>query len=240
MPKSTIDKFRENQKQIEKVIIKERVFDEIFKKSRKNSAAVKNQLYPNWKKTITYSNGLTAIRCQANVSKKGTKQCMTRSVTSTLFCRHHGSKSVMAKKEVQEIKRELGIYSGNGITALQQELKEIENLSPEQLQDTTDELKLSIALLRRYLKDTDDAKISKSPGQLMWIIGEIARLKKEHYEIKHSKNVSFTKEQILYMFNQFYLVLISSIKDTNLLENISVQIEEIGKQIGKNGFREVS
>lgn len=240
MPKSTIDKFRDSQKQMEKVIIKERIFDEIIKKSRKNSAAIKNQLFSNWKKSIIYANGAVSVRCQANVSKKSPKQCMRKAVTNTVFCNGHGSNLTVEKKEIQELKQELGIYSGGGVKALQKELKEIEDLSPEQLQDTTDELKLSIALLRNLLKHTDDEKLAKSPGSLMWIIGEIARLKKEHYEIKHSKSVSFTKEQVTFMLNQFYLVLITLIKDADLLGEISGKLAEIGQQIGKNGFREVS
>ena len=230
------------QKIIEKTAIKEKVFDEILKGTRKNSAVRKNQSFEGWKKFHISQTGRIQIRCQANVgkNKKKPKQCMKVSILGNLICETHGGKSLLKKEKIAEIKQSLGIYSGSGIKALQQELKEIENLTDEQLQDTKDELKLGIALLRKYLKNTEDEKIAKNPGQLMWLIGEIARLKRENYEIRHSKDVSFTKEQVMFLFHQMYMILIELIKDTTLLESISKRIEEVGEQIGENGFKEIN
>jgi hypothetical protein len=227
-----------------KMVIMEQLFDKLLKETRKNSRIRPNQNYKNWKKTITNSKGSISIRCQANVNatknKNEPRQCLRKAMKNCLVCQTHGGKRKIQREEITLIKQSLGIYTGEGLTALQKELEEIENITPEQLQDTTDELKLGIALLRNYLKNTDDEKIAKSPGQLMWIIGEIARLKKENYEMKHSKDVSFTRDQVTFLFSQFYLILIRLVKDQDLLQKISNEIDRVGKYIGKEGFKEIS
>lgn len=222
----------------ERKIIKEKLFLELLEKSRKNSLIRKNQEIDEWKMFIVSHKGTISIRCQCKViNKKPYQQCLKKAIAGRLFCTTHGGLALVKSEKTKEIKKDLGIYTGEDIKSLRTELSEIENISEEQLQDTTDELKLGIALLRKYLKNTDDDKIAKGPGQLMWLIGEIARLKKEHYEIKHSKNVSWTKEQVQFLFNQFYLILIKQISDHNLLKSISEEIDRVGKQIGQTGFK---
>lgn len=231
-------KGNQEEKKIQNKLLQEQIFNELLKKCRKNSHIIKNQLNKNWQKLkenkISYS-----IRCQAVRNNKPGEQCINTAMHGTLLCKNH-SMGIEKKKEITKIKQSLGIYSGSGVIALQKELAEVQHLTDADLQDTTDELKLGISLLRKYLKETDDEKIAKNPGQLMWLIGEISRLKKEYYEIKHSKNVSFTKEQVVFLFNQVYLILIKLVKDVDLLKSIGEEIDEVGKRIGKEGFKNVN
>lgn len=216
----------------------ELVFNEYLGKLKGNSAILKNQSRKGWQKLSVSSRGAVNIRCQAKL--KSGSQCAKIALRGMLLCSTHGGKGLVKREEIKKMKRDLGIYSGSDIKSLQKELREVKDLTEEQLQDSTDELKLGIALLRKYLRETEDIKIAKNPGQLMWLIGEIARLKKEHYEVKHSKDVSFTKDQVEFLFNQFYLILIDEIKDVDLLKTIADRLTEIGKQIGRNGFKVVS
>jgi len=232
---------REEKKELQSIVSKEMLFDKLIKKQRKNSVLVANQSIEGWKKLLIKNNGTAVIRCQAKIKKNGkVLQCGRFAMSGQIACKTHTGGEKIAKKEIRKIKESLGIYSGAGIQTLQKELKEIENLEPEQFQDTTEELKLGIALLRNYLKMNDDEKVAKAPGTLMFLIGEIARLKKEHWEIKHAKNVSFTKEQVMFLFNQFYLILVKLVKDMDLLKDISLEMDKVARLVGKEGFKEIS
>jgi hypothetical protein len=230
-------------KRMQNEAIKQIQYEKLIAMCKKDSPILENTKRKGWQRYIYRPKGGVSIRCQARSGNKSTGkvvQCLMPALIGKLVCRRHGGALGKANTKKVKIREELGIYSGNGIKNLQAELKEIQDLQPEQLQDTTDELKLSIALLRKYLKSADDEKIAKNPSQLLWMIGEIARLKKEYYEIKHTKNVSFTKEQVVFLFNQFYLILIKLVKDTDLLQQISYEIEQVGNKIGESGFKSVN
>ena len=206
----SLNKKRKEQKIIEKTVLKEKVFDRLLEKTRKNSAVRKNQNLEGWKKCVISQTGYVSIRCQSKVvNKHPFQQCRRKASMGLLICNFHGARSFEKKKEKQEfLQKEHGIYSGNEIKTLQKELKEIENITPEQLMDISDELKLAISLLRKYLKEIEEEKIARSPGTLIYLISEISKLKKEHFDMKHSREVSFTKEQMKFLFNQVCLILI--------------------------------
>ena len=220
------------------MIEKEKYFEHLIEKfTDKKSRIIQYVNREGWEKFYISPTGRIDIRCQSKCHNSEL-QCRAKAEKGKIACRVHGGltegKVVKVKSDIQ---RSLGIYQGSEKWALQRELKEVEHLTPEELQDTTDEIKLSVALLRNYLSKTTDEQISKNPGQLIWILGEIARLKKEYFEIKHSKSVSFSWEQVSFLFMNFQLILIRLIKDPVLLSDISAEIRRAGSLIEKNGFK---
>jgi len=232
-----VTKIEVNEKVNKKIKLKKKVLKKLFKKYEDRKSTKKALLLRSkykWEDFNITKSGRVFIRCQSKLNSiEKIKQCRASASKDKLFCRVHGGRGKKDQKKFDELK---SVYTGDKFKGLQSELKQIENISPEELQDTTSELKVAISLLRAYLKKTPDDSITKNPGQLMYIIGEIARLKKEHYEIKHAKNFSFTREQVLMMFIHFQTALVEVIKDTTLLGKVSDKIKEVGKYIEGEGF----
>lgn len=234
-----MNKLKINEKVNKRIKIRRKTLKRLLEKYSKKKSGKKVLLYRSkykWEDVVISSAGTVNIRCQAKLySTKKITQCRAKAVEGKLFCRVHGGRKQKEQKQFDELKN---VYLGKEFKGLQGELQSLENLSPEELQDTSSELKVAISLLRAFLKRTTDEQITRNPGQLMYIIGEIARLKKEHYEVKHAKNVSFTREQVMLMFIHFQNILIEVIKEEKMLKEISSKMKEVGQYIEGRGFIE--
>jgi hypothetical protein len=230
----------------DKIIINEEVKKRIKRQTEilnkrieksKGNKILEFRINQDWQDFQITNNGHVYIRCQAQI--KGTdKQCRGRAKSGTLACMAHGARyGLRDSKKRDELKTSLGIYQGKGMKALQKDLEEVDRLTPEELQDTTPEVKLAVALLRNLLSSKTDEEIAKNPGQLTWVIGEISRLKKEHYEMKHDTKFSFTRDQVQFLFVQMQLAIMSIIKDPEILEALSNRMREVGKMIEQDGYK---
>jgi len=154
------------------------------------------------------------------------------------MCSRHNKKTDRSK-EIELVRKSMGLYDVGKEKALQKELKEVEQFDDEKLEDTTDELKLAIGVMRKYLKETTDLKIARKPGQLMWMLNNIMNFKKIHWEIKHADKVTYTKEQVDYMFIKIRNILMDVVKDTGLLAEIAKRISKMGIEMREDGFKVV-
>ena len=192
-----------------------------------------------WKIVKVYDSGRVRMRCQARVDdgNGNAVQCNHPALKNDINCRFHGGRKKRIHKNMEiAIKRELGLYEVPG-AALQKELKEVEELDQAKLESIDDELKLGLALLRKYLTHTSDEKIGKDPGKLMWLMKNLVDMKKLHYDMKHAKDVSFTREQVEFLFTRFRMVIIEVVKDSDVLNKISERIKLIGFDLKEFGWK---
>jgi len=225
---------KNKEKEIEK---RKKHLNKIFDKLKKKSATIERE---GWERFTTHKNGTVNIRCQALVKRDGgIKQCGNRVLKDMLVCRFHSGRNRMGKKNaaMNEIREKLGVYKLGREGALQKELKEIQDVDSEELDNVTSEIHLALALLRKYLKETSDEEISRKPGQLMWLIDNIVNFKKAQWEMKHAPKVSFSLEQVEYLFIKMRMVLIDVIKDSEMLKDISGKMKKLGVEIKEEGFR---
>ena len=182
--------------------------------------------------------GKVVIRCQSK--KHGTnppEQCKETALNGHYMCRVHcKGRAGKRAKAVEEIKKEIGVYDIKD-GALQKQLKDIETLDPKQLESVMPEIKLSLALLREFLKRHTDEQIMKNSGRLMWLLDNIARFKKTQYDMQHAKEVTFTIQQVNYLFLGVKNVLISEIKDIELLKKVAKGIDKFGIELKEDGFK---
>jgi len=194
---------------------------------------------PGWEETKIGKHGKTIVRCQAKIRRSDpAKQCTLPAKHGMVMCSRHNKKTDRSK-EIELVRKSMGLYDVGKEKALQKELKEVEQFDDEKLEDTTDELKLAIGVMRKYLKETTDLKIARKPGQLMWMLNNIMNFKKIHWEIKHADKVTYTKEQVDYMFIKIRNILMDVVKDTGLLAEIAKRISKMGIEMREDGFKVV-
>jgi len=192
----------------------------------------------NWEEFIIGKNGKTIVRCQAKIRRSNPpRQCSQKAMKGRLMCVKHNRKEDGNRKEVAVMRRNMGLYEVGKDKAMQKELKEVKGYDEKQLADTSDELSLAVALLRRYLKENTDLKIARKPGQLMWLISNVMNFKRIHWEIKHADKVTYTKEQVDYLFIKIRNILTTVIKDTDLLQEIADKIKMMGVELRDDGFK---
>lgn len=219
-----------NQKELDKL------WDLLKEKNKKTHTRFRD----GWEKyTIERKRKIGFIRCQARSKDTRTeRQCKNKALKGLLVCMEHaGGRNKVRIRNIIEIKKRLGIYDLGENRALSKELKEVEDLRPEEIEGLYGELKLSIALLRGYLKATPDEEIKRKPSKLMWLIDNISRFKKTHYDMVYAPKSSFTREQVEYMLSRIKGVIIEVVKDTDMLEKISEGIRNLGIQLKEEGFK---
>jgi len=219
----------------EKIEKKKKELMKIIERERKTSSTKKREKWEDFK---YYKDGRIVIRCQAKLqSSHPPRQCPYPALKGRVVCRRHTGVNLEKKKEIRELKKSLGLYDIGKDAALQKELRELEGLAEEDLTNTLDELKLSVVVLRKFLKAKTDDEIAENPGKLMWLLDNIVRFKKTHWEMKHAPKVSFTVEQVEYMFMKFRNIIIDVVKDPEMLSNISRRVQELGAEIRAQGFK---
>lgn len=218
-----------NQKELDKL------WDLLQKKNPKTLTKFRE----GWERYKLNKSGMGSIRCQARIpGSTPEKQCKNIALKGLLVCIDHvGGRSKQRKKNIVLIKKKLGIYDLGEHRALSKELQEVEDLSPDEIEGLYSELKLSIALLRGYLKATPDEEIKRKPSKLMWLIDNISRFKKTHYDMVYAPKTSFTREQVEYMLSKIKGVIIDIVKDPDMLEKISLGIKNLGIQLREEGFK---
>lgn len=246
------DKIKQLKNDLKKITIEERLeqnkkkyeekYKEVFGKTNKNTREMIEERInkSGWQKFNIEKTGNIRIRCHGKLSKVE-KQCPRNAMNGILFCKSH---SLAVNKENQKaiIKRAegYGIYQGADFKCLQEELEEIGEIPESFKTDLTEELKLVLALVRKMLKVYDDDFIAMKPGMFTGkdgIITRLIELKKTYHDIKHDPKVSFTKEQVEYMFVRIKMAMMKFIKDPQILEEISNEIRLVGLEIKQKGWK---
>jgi hypothetical protein len=219
-----------------KIVAKKKKLNEIFlERSKKSDCG----FYNGWKKFIVYKSGTVFIRCQAIMPNNSDEpqQCPRQAVSGHILCKRHGGVAAQKTKEraVKKFK-DKGIYGIVEKSVLAKELKEIEEIDPEELGKVDDEIKLAVASLRAYLKDTPDQIITKQTGKLLFYLEKIVNFKKMKHEMTHAPNVSFTINQVNFVFSEVRSIIIEEVEDVEKIKKISDKFKKISERLKEEGF----
>lgn len=179
--------------------------------------------------------GVVVRRCMSK--KRGTNpeiQCHRHAKKGDIYCNRH---TPPRRKWIREAKEKYGLYNVKKSGKLKEHLEAVERVPEEQLTGLKEEIKLSLATLRGYLEETTDLEILRKPGRLMWILDGISRLKRNHHEILHGPKVTFTVDQVQYLFIKLRVVITNNVKDMSILKKISDEMNIIGLEMKEDGWK---
>lgn len=226
------EKFKDDPKVQKKIDILRNRFEKLLKRCKTDYASREG-----WKKLKINPKGKVTIRCQAMIANSvPPKQCDQQARKNRLLCTYHcHSKDLY--KEIRKMEREqAGIYKMDVKHALKDELESLGQVSEEELKSVDSELVLTIALLRKYLKENTDRQIKRSPGRLLWIIDKLVTFKRTKWEMAHAPEVSFSIEQVNYVLASIRVILFKIVKDEKMIAEIGQEMGKLGIKIKTAGF----
>jgi hypothetical protein len=180
-----------------------------------------------------------AIRCQSQVSPDNKQQCPNPCVRGSIYCRSHGGDLTKAivRQTKSDIKKDVGIYSQAKLKVFREELNEIEEFPEEILSDVTNEVKLTSAILIKYMKTHDEEYLMKNMCEFTKLIEKVVEVKEKNYNIKHGSKFSFTLEQVQFLFQRIISATMEIVKNSDELAELAKRYQIIADDISVNGFR---
>lgn len=226
------EKFKDNPRTQKAIESKKNLFEKLLAKN-----ATDYSKREGWKRLLIDKKGQVYIRCQSMLNNSNPpKQCPNSARKKKLLCQYHiHSKDLHS--EVRKMKRaERGIYNLEGKHALKAELELLGEVSEEELKSVNSELVLTIALLRKYLRENTDRQIKKSPGRMLWILDKLVNFKRTKWEMSHAPEVSFSIDQVNFVLSSIRVIVLKVVKDEKQVEQIGEEMAKLGIKIKSDGF----
>jgi dGTP triphosphohydrolase len=185
--------------------------------------------------------GRKYIRCQAmkgGGKEDKSKQCKGTAVRGKLVCKYHMhgiEKALKVKRMVLEKRH--GLYVSEKGGNLSKSLVEVQKIPKEKMEGLESEMVLAVAGLRKYVMETTDEEMKARPYKLFSFLESIAKIKEAHSKILYNKNVTYTREQVQYIFVQLKTLIVTYVKDGDTLKQIAEGWKSVAENVGRDGFK---
>ena len=166
-------------------------------------------------------------RCLYNMgTEEKPQQCKKFVYKGSIFCNSHGGqRKFSAPLRLQE----LGIFHTSG--ALEKEIEEVKPVDKKQLESLEDDIKLQMAAMRNFLKNSTNKDLIKKANTFRLMCETLVNSKMNWHEMQYGKKVSFSIETVNYVLYKVFNIIVANISDVEEIKKIKVEIQKLGLEI---------
>ena len=115
--------------------------------------------------------------------------------------------------------------------ALEKEIEEVKPVDKKQLESLEDDIKLQMAAMRNYLKNSTNEELIKKANTFRLMCETLVNSKMNWHEMQYGKKVSFSIETVNYVLYKVFNIIVANISDVEEIKKIKVEIQKLGLEI---------